>query len=179
MPKYVCGVTSLPDFLQLQRATTKDKELQSYYQACQNVTLRRQVGSRYFVSAANAAKILFVKDAAIEFLKFTGKYKKGNKLERNVFAKLNDSVELAHLKADSLMYYHVYGDLYMLSKSTELGLSVLSMNQHYLELNEYLYLVETNPNIVFDPDYCVFLSEKQIYSSDVKLNYRLKSQTVF
>ena len=153
--------------------------MQSYYQACQNVTLHRQVGSRYFVSAANAAKILFIKDAAIEFLKFTGKDKTGNKLERDVFAKLNDSVELAHLKADSLMYYHVYGDLYMLSKSTELGLSVLSMNQHYLELYEYLSLVETNPNIVFNPDYRVFLSEKQIYSSDVQLNHHLKSQTVY
>ena len=71
----------------------------------------RQVGSRYFVSAANAAKILFLKDAAIEFLKFTGKERAGNTLECDVFAKLHDSAELAPLKADSLMYYHVYGDL--------------------------------------------------------------------
>ena len=40
--------------------------------------------------------------------------------------------------ADSLMYYHVYADLFMMSKSKELGLSVYSMNQHYLELQLYL-----------------------------------------
>ena len=70
----------------------------------------------------------------MQLLKFTGKDTAGNKFERDVFAKLHDSAELAHLKADSLMYYHVYGDLYMLSKSNDIGLSVLSMNQHYLEL---------------------------------------------
>ena len=88
------------------------------------------------------AKSFFFKDAAIEFLKFTGKGTGGNKLVCDVFA------ELAHLKADSLMYYHVYGDLYMLSKSNDLGLSVLSMNQHYLELHCYLSEVETSPEIV-------------------------------
>ena len=31
----------------------------------------------------------------------------------------------------------------MLSKSNDLGLSVLSMNQHYLELHTYLSEVET------------------------------------
>ena len=93
------------------------------------------------------AKIFFLKDAAIEFLKFTGKDSE-SKLEREIFTKLQDSIELAHLKADSLMYYHVYGDVYMLSKSNDLGLSVLSMNQHYLELQIFLSEVESNPNIV-------------------------------
>ena len=32
-----------------------------------------QVGSRYFVSASNAVKIVFLKEAAIHFLKYTGK----------------------------------------------------------------------------------------------------------
>ena len=156
VPEYTCGVLSFPDFLELQISTTTDEE-RAYYQACLKVTLHRQVGSRYFVSAANAAKILFFKDAAIQFLKFTGKDRSGNKLERDVFAKLHDSAELAHLKADSLMYYHVYGDLYMLSKSTDLDLSVLSMNQHYLELQTYLSEVESCPEIVFDQNYHVFL----------------------
>ena len=71
--------------------------------------LHRQIGSRYFVTASNACKVLILKDAAIAFLTFTGK-NYGNKLERDVFAKLQDAVELAHLMADSLMYYHVYGD---------------------------------------------------------------------
>ena len=66
--------------------------------------------------------------------KFTGKgTSAGNKLERDVFNKLHDPSELVQLQADSLMYYHVYGDLYMLSKSNHLGLTVMSMNCHYLE----------------------------------------------
>ena len=177
-PEYACGVLSFPDFLELQISTTKDEE-RAYYQACLKVNLHRQVGSRYFVSAANAAKILFIKDSAIEFLKFTGKDTAGNKLERDVFAKLHDSAELAHLIADGLMYYHVYGDLYMLSKSNDLGLSVLSMNQHYLELHTYLSEVETSPDIVFDPNYHVFRSEERIYGSNTKVNHRLNSQAVY
>ena len=51
------------------------------------------------------------------------------------------------------MYYHVYGDLYMLSKSNDLDLSVLSMNRHYLELQLYLTEVEMDPDVVFDPKY--------------------------
>ena len=67
----------------------------------------------------------------------------------------------------------------MLSKSNDLGLSVLSMNQHYLELFTYLSEVETSPNIVFDPKYCVFRSEKHIYGSNPKVNHRLHSQAVY
>ena len=99
VPEYTCGGLSFPDFLECQISSTKDEE-RAYYLACSKVTLHRQVGSRYFVTAT---KILFLKDAAIELLKFTGKDRAGNKLERDVFAKLHDSTELAHLKADSLM----------------------------------------------------------------------------
>ena len=47
---------SFPDFLAListdsELISNKDKQ---YYQACANVTLDRQVGSQYFISAANA-----------------------------------------------------------------------------------------------------------------------------
>jgi hypothetical protein len=84
VPEYACGVLHLPDFLQLQISTTQDQELQSYYQACLNVTIHRQVGSRYFVSAANAAKILFLKDAAIGFLKFNRRDKTALKNEFTV-----------------------------------------------------------------------------------------------
>ena len=188
-PEYACGVLSFPDFLELTVSTTElntsTTELnvsttqETYFQECLKVKLHRQIGSRYFVTAANATKILFLKDAAIAFLKFTGKDRAGNKLEQDVFSKLQDSSELDHLKADSLMYYHVYGDLLMLSKSNDLGLSVLSMNQHYLELLNYLSEVETNPDIVFDPNHHVFLSEKRIYGSDPKVNHRLKSEAVY
>ena len=178
VPEYACGVLSFPDFMQLKVSITEDEE-RTYYEACLKVNLHRQVGSRYFVSAANATKILFLKDAAIEFLRFTGKDTAGNKLERDVFAKLHDSDELDHLRADSLMYYHIYGDLYMLSKSSDLGLSVLSMNQHYLELFTYLSEVEKYPRIMFDPDYHVFHSEIRIYGCDPKVNHRLKSKAVY
>ena len=57
-PEYACGVLFFPDFLKLQMSTTKDE--QAYYQACSKVNLHRQVGSRYFVSAANAGKIVFL-----------------------------------------------------------------------------------------------------------------------
>ena len=77
------------------------------------------------------------------------------------------------------MYYHVYGDLYMLCKSNDLGLSVLSMNQHYLELQTYLSEVESSPDIVFDPNYHVFRSEERIYASNAKVNHRLNSQPVY
>ena len=44
-----------------------------------------------------------------------------------------------------------------------LGISVLSMNQHYLKLHTYLSEDETSPDIVFDPNYHVFRSEKGIW----------------
>lgn len=70
------------------------------------------MGSRYFVSAANASKIVFLKDAAI---------KKLWKQLEDVYTKLQDPVELT---LDGLMFYHVYAaDLVMLSKSTHLGKS--------------------------------------------------------
>ena len=111
-------------------------------------------------------------------MKFTGK-ESGNKLERDLFAKLHDSVELAHLKVDSLMYFHVYGDLYMLAKSNDLGFSVLSMNQHYLELQTYLSELKMNPELAFDANYHVFRSEKRLYGEDKKVNHRLNSPKVY
>ena len=177
VPEYTSGVLSFPDFLELKISTSMDED-RAYLQACSEVRMHRQVGSRYFVSAANGCKILFLKDAAIEFLKFTGK-DCGNRLERDVFTKLQDSLELAHLKADSLMYYHVYGDLYMLSKSNDLDLSLLSMNEHYLELQTYLSKVESNPDIVFDPNFRVFQSEERLYGPDAKVNHHLKSPVVY
>ena len=94
-PEYACGVLSFPDFLELQLSTVEGEE-QTYFRECLKVNLHRQIGSRYFVTTANATKILFLKDAAIAFLKFTGKDKSGNKLELDIFSKLHDSSELDH-----------------------------------------------------------------------------------
>ena len=71
--------------------------------------------SRYFVSPLNACKIIYLRHATINYLKYTGK-DTGNKLEREVLLKLQNTVELSHLIIDGLMYYHIYGDFYMLSK---------------------------------------------------------------
>ena len=136
VPEYISGVLSFLNFLELKISFCGNEHC-AYIKTCSKIHLHREEGSRYFVSAANGYKILSLKDATIEYLKFTGN-DSGNKLEHDVFIKLQDPIELAHLKADSLMYHYVYGDLYMLSKSNILGLSVLSVNCHYLELQTYL-----------------------------------------
>ena len=177
VPEYCSGVVSFPEFLEVKIHSTSDEQ-QTYYHNCVKIRLHRQVGSRYFVSAANACKVLYFRNAAIKYLKFTGK-DAGNKLEQDVLLKLQDPFELSHLKADSLMYYRIYGDLHMLSKSKELGLSVFSMNQHYLELQIYLSEVMKDPDVVFKRNYPVFSSEKRIYETNSKVNHRLKSPFVY
>ena len=176
VPEYTCGVVSFPDFLNLMindDSVRGDKD-QAYYRLCSSITLYRQVGSRYFVSAANACKILLIRQAAIEFLKFTRKHTSGNKLERDIYEKLQNSTEISQLKADGLMYYHVYSDLTILSKSNILGLSALSMNHHYLELQVCLSEVEKDPSVALDSAHNVFLSEPRLYGSHKKTNHRLK-----
>ena len=49
------------------------------------------------------------------------------------FEELLDSEAMAHHKANTIMFYHVYCNLGMLAKSNHLDKNVLSMNQHYLE----------------------------------------------
>ena len=70
---------------------------------------------------------------AISFLKYTGR-DSGNKLERVIFKKLQDPEELCNLKADGLMFYHIYADLVTLAKSTELKKSAFDMNHHFFEI---------------------------------------------
>ena len=101
------GVLQLRDYIHLQLEQTDDPEKRAYYQECRSVTFERKVGSRYFVSAANAGKILFMAPVAIEFLEYTGKCS-GNKLEKSVYTKLKEFKELAYLKADAIMFHHVY-----------------------------------------------------------------------
>ena len=172
VPEYGCGVLAFQDFLAImcdnQSFAPKKKE---YYRCCASITLERQVGNRYFVTAANAAKILFLKDAAIHFLTYTGK-DSGNKLERDLLGKLLSEVEIAHLRIDGMMYYHVYADLVTLSKSNELKKSAFDMNLHYLELQTYLNEVEHHPDVVMDPSYHVFRSEFRLYE-ECSTNHRV------
>ena len=131
-PEYECGVLAFQDFLMIMCADSSlSIEMKQYYSTCARVSLDRQVGNRYFVTAANAAKIIFLRDAAINFIRYTGK-DAGNKLETDLLSKLLDESEIANLRIDAMMYYHVYADLVMLSKSNELQKSALYMNMHYL-----------------------------------------------
>ena len=74
----------------------------------------------------------------------------GNRLEQDVFRKLQDPQELVQLKADTLMFHHVYADLSMLAKSADLNKSSLDMNERNLELQHFLQEVEHNPQVVID-----------------------------
>ena len=171
-PEYGSGASDFPDFLAIMiDSNALSDESRQYYQACSNVNLHRQVGSRYFVSASNAARIVFLAEAAVQFLQYTGK-ENGNKLEVELYVKLNDVNEMAKMRADTLMYYHVYADLVMLSKAKELDKSVLDMNNHYLELLCFLKEVQTSPELVLDRNYKVFQSEKKLYGPSHTVNHR-------
>ena len=104
--EYAVGCVQFPDFLRYKVSQCNENEL--YYRACLNVTLSRQVGSRYFVTSHNATKIIFLVSAALEFLTFTDKSENGNKLEKDVFFKLSDTNLLTLLKADALMFHHIF-----------------------------------------------------------------------
>ena len=86
VPEYGCGATKFVDFLHLKSEDqTLTKEISSYYTSCVNIVFDCQVGNRYFITASNTAKAVFLKISAVEFLKFTDK---GNKLKRDVLFKV-------------------------------------------------------------------------------------------
>ena len=159
-PENGAGGVKFPDFLDIR---CKDSEDQ-YYKECIKVRLARQVGSRYFVTAANASKAFYLVPAAIDFLQFNGiRETSGNRLERELYLQLQDPTILALLKADALMFYFVYGSLTNLAKSQDLNKSAYQMGQHYLELKMYLEEVEKYPEVTQDQNYQVFPSEQRLY----------------
>ena len=117
--EYGVGILQFPDFLETCQLSEDCQDMVPYHKKCSEIKLSRQVGNRYFVSASNAGKIIFLIPAAIKFLEFTGKSTGGNKLEKTVYSKLEDAKLVGALKADAIMYYHVYADLVCLAKSTE------------------------------------------------------------
>ena len=134
-PEYGSGVLEFPDFLDVVLAnSTLTKDYVVYYNAFRNITLDWQVGSHYFITASNAAKLFYLKDAVIQFLKYTGK-SGGNGLESEVYTKLKKN---EHLTVDGLMFYHIYSDLMALAKSNTLSKSAFDMTYHYLELLTFL-----------------------------------------
>ena len=72
--------------------------------------------------------MMLLVQAACDFLEYSGKSTDGNKLECDVYRKLQDPEELSRLKADALMFHHVYADLMALAKSTVLPKSTWDMN---------------------------------------------------
>ena len=146
-PEYGCGVLDFPDFLGIMiDDPSQPAEDVCYYSSCKLITLERQVGSRYFTTASNASKLFFLKNAIVRFLEYTGK-SNGNRLEKDVYEKLKQSQEQAHLKVDGLMFYHIYADLMVLVKSTTLNRSALDMTHHYLELLTFLRELQ-NPETI-------------------------------
>ena len=159
-PEYGAGGVKFPDYLDMR---CKDSEDQ-YYKECKKICLKRQVGSRYFVTAANASRAFYLVPAAIEFFQFIGINETvGNKLEKELYVQLQDTAILALLKADALMFYFVYATLTNLAKSQELNKSAYEMGQHYLELKMYLEEVEKYPEVTQDQNHHVFPSEQRLY----------------
>ena len=178
-PEYECGVQQLPDFLKLMCEDKLSPESRViYYQHCLELKLQRQVGNRYFVTACNASNIVFLMTAAIEFMEYTGK-RNGNKLEKEVYLKLKDEQEVLQIILDSLMYFHVYADLVMISTSKELNKSSLDMNTHYLELRCFLTEAVKHPEIVLKQETQVFISERQLYGNEKATNHRLNKPAVY
>ncbi len=66
-PEYCVGNVKFPDFIQMQ--STQSSEDFEYHAECSRKHQQRQVGSRYFVPAANASKALFLARAVLQFLK--------------------------------------------------------------------------------------------------------------
>ena len=176
VPEYGCGY-SFADYLELKLGDCQSAEESEYYQSCTKVLLERQVGSRYFVSASNAAKIFFLIKAAIEYLQYTGR-DNGNNLEQTLYRKLQDPEQLARLKADAIMFYFVYAELVMLAKSDDLKKSALDMNEHYLELQLFLQMVEDDPKAAMNKDHRVFVSEARLYGYNKVLNHRIRKSAV-
>ena len=75
------------------------------------------------------------------------------------YSKLKDPVEVAQLRLDALMFYHLYADLVTLVKSRDLQKSVLDMNVHYLEIKMFLNELQRNPQEILNDEVTVFKSE--------------------
>ena len=122
-PEYGQG-NNFKDFIsyELTKATSSGNiERAAYYNNVLNTSLQRQIGSRYFVTAYNSARIIFLLPAAIEFLNHLNVAKTMNKLEQYIFSKLKDTVMICNVRIDGLFFYHVYSDLSTLVKSNKLN----------------------------------------------------------
>ncbi len=75
--EYAHGAVAFPDYLELMSTTCSSSEV-LYYRQCMETRLYRQVGSRYFVSAANAGKILSFEKQQSVFLNTSERIRETN-----------------------------------------------------------------------------------------------------
>ena len=61
------GACAFPDIKLMSDDGSIGADAHHYFESCLKVNLHWQVGSRYFVSASNAAQIVFLAEAAAEF----------------------------------------------------------------------------------------------------------------
>ena len=164
-PEYCHGAASFPVFL----AKEYNGDQKHYYKLAQTVRLKRYVGSRYYITSYNAARIFFLRNAMLAFLQEQKLLKKLNYLESTCLRKLNDNLLLTKLHLEGLIYDKVYCDLMTLVKSKDLDKSSLQMNIHYQELLQFLQNLASVPRLILDSED----SEPRLYSPDSKLNHRL------
>ena len=122
----------------------------------------------------------------------------GNKLEQAVYQKLQNPDILSQLKADALMFHHIYSNLVMLAKSNDFNKSARMWTGEVLDLLEeptphfrlhemrgriwstpHRTYIRTLDEIVLHPqtamnrDFKVFASEERLYGPDKKCNHCL------
>ena len=170
-PEYCHGAEAFRVYL-----AKESKTGDSYYETAKNVYLKRQVGSRYYVTACNAGILLFLRKAMVSFLNEQKMLKKLNMLETTCLKKLSNVTLLTKVRLEGLLFDKVYADLMMLVKSEILRKSSLDMNIHYSELLGFLRSITDDPKILLDSSACVFVSELNLYENNIKLNHRLHKQ---
>ncbi len=176
-PEYGRGVCGYPEYLkeleQAQQVGDSSSDVAERVEASLKVRLERQVGSRYFVTARNAGRILFLAPTAKQYLEDVQKMKELNGLEANVLKHLENDNLLAALRAEALFFDKVYADLMCLLKSNKLGKSLLDMNQHYLELLQFLETIAEKPRLLLDTEFNPFTTEPLLYGVNKAINHRL------
>ena len=117
-PEYGLGVVAFPEFIKSKLDSDATEKEYMYLKQAENTKFDRQVGSRYFVTAHNAARIFFLAPLVINFLEELQTMKSLNGLEKEVLRALK-SDELAELKVDGLLSDKIYSDLMTLLKSKQ------------------------------------------------------------
>ena len=170
-PEYCHGNGAFRVYLKKESSTGDH-----YFNDAKSVYLKRQVGSRYYVTSCNAGRIFFLSKAMRNFLVEQKEIKQLNFLESTCLEKLSDIVLLTKARLEGLLFDKVYADLMMLVKSKVLDKSSIDMNVHYSELLAFLEQLTETPMLLLDSSVCVFVSETRLYGENLKVNHWLCKQ---